>query len=61
MEHIIHPQSGRMTGLEAVDVGTYGEPVLLVGRGGGRRELGGVGGSKLQTVAFHSSRLRHIG
>lgn len=42
-------------------VGTYGEPVLLVGRSGSWGELGGVGRSELQTVALHSSRLRHIG
>lgn len=40
--------------------GTYGEPVLLVGRSGGWRELRGVGGSQLQTVAVHGSILRHV-
>lgn len=44
-----------------MEAGTYGEPVLLVGRSGSRGELGGVGGSELQTVALHSSRLGHVG
>lgn len=44
-----------------MEEGTYGEPVLLVGRSGGWGELGGVGGSQLQTVALHSSILGHVG
>ncbi len=48
-------------GLEGAEAGTYGEPVLLVGRSGGWGELGGVGGSELQTVALHSSILGHVG
>lgn len=46
---------------EAVEEGTYGQSVLLVGRSGSWRKLGGVGGSELQTVALHGSRLGHIG
>lgn len=44
-----------------MEAGTYGEPVLLVGRGGSWGELRGVGGGELQTVALHSSRLGHVG
>lgn len=63
MHHFEHvstsiPQSGSGT---EVQTGTYGEPVLLVGRSGSRGELGCVGGSELQAVALHSSGLGHVG
>lgn len=44
---------------EALEVDTYGEPVLLVGRGSSWGELRGVGGCELQAVALHRARLRH--